>query len=96
MLLFPVLLSICQVKQRVKELNEQWEIFRTPEGSVGVQQSLKKHLFMPMNASFRSYKLIRIKLTVDGTNLHVVTFGFTIPEDSMGSKQLLGIIHFVS
>ena len=101
---FPVLLRTCQVKQRVKELNEQWEIFPTPEGSTGVQQSLKKQLperivhhlsVSPMNALFPSFKLIRVKLTGDGTNLHVVTSGSTIPEDGMGSKQLLGIIHFV-
>ena len=32
------------VKQQVKELVEQWEIFPMPEGSIGVQQSLKKQL----------------------------------------------------
>ena len=105
-MLFPVLPRTCQVKQRVKELNEQWEIYPTPEGSLGVQQSLKKQLIArvehllhisPMNAPFRSSGLIRVKLTGDGTNiseLHVVTFRFTIPEAGMG--QLLEIIHYVS
>ena len=103
-MLFPVLPRTCQVKQRVKELNEQWEIYPTPEGSLGVQQSLKKqqiarveHLLhiSPMNAPFRSSGLIRVKLTGDSTNtnigkLHVVTFGFTIPEAGMGAKSAAG------
>ena len=67
-----------------------------------MQQSLRKQLtervehllhVSSMNATFRSSELIRIKLTGDGTNigkLHVVTFGFTIPEDGMGSKSAAG------
>ena len=68
-------------------------------GSIGVQQSQLperiEHLLCasPINASFPSSKLIRVKLTGDGTNigkLHVVTFDFTVPEDGMGSKAAAG------
>jgi hypothetical protein len=41
--------------------------------------------------------MIRVKLTGDGTNigkLHVVTFGFTIPEAGMGAKS--AVIRYVS
>ena len=66
-MLFPILPRTCQVKQRVKELNDQWEIFPTPEGSIGVQQSLKKQLtervehllhVSPANATFQTSELI--------------------------------------
>lgn len=86
-------------KKRTNVLNEQWEIFKTPEGTIGVQQSLKKKLaerveyLLRMNSTFRLSKVIRVKLTGDGTNigkLHVVAFGFTIPEPGMSAKSPAG------
>ena len=95
-MLFPVLPRTCQVKQWEifsDARREHWYAAVSSEAAYGV-----KHLLhvSPMNATFRSSELIRIKLTGDGTNigkLHVVAFGFTIPEDQ---NQPPGIIHFAS
>lgn len=101
-MLYPMLPRTCQLKKRMNVLNEQWVIFRTPEGSIGVQQSLKKQLadrveyllrVNPENSTFRLSKVIQVKLTGDGTNigkLHVVVFGFTIPEPGMCAKSAAG------
>ena len=101
-MLYPMLPRSCQLKKRTNVLNEQWEIFRTPEGTIGVQQSLKKKLAERVEylfrvnseiSTFRLSKVIRVKLTGDGTNigkLHVVAFGFTIPEPGMSAKSAAG------
>ena len=38
----------CQakLKKRIQELNSKWDIFPTPNGTVGVQQSLEERLRM--------------------------------------------------
>ena len=76
-------------------LNKRWG---TPEGTIGVQQSLKKQLadgveyLLQVNSenfTFHLSKVIRVQHTGDGTNigkLHVVVFGFTIPEPGVSSK----------
>ena len=86
----------------MKELNEQWTVFPTPEGTIGVQQSLKRlvtdriEYFLSTNSqatSLHSSRKIRVKLTGDGTNignLHIIVFGFTIPEEGMGAKSAAG------
>ena len=77
-MLYPMLPRSCQLKKRTNVLNKQWEIFKTPEGTIGVQQSLKKKLaerveyLLRVNSeisTFRLSKVIRVKLTGDGTNI---------------------------
>jgi len=94
------LASICKslprhhkIKQRIRKLNELWNIKPTPHG-VGVQQSLKERLYVrlehllkvsPHDAHFIKKQQVRVKLSGDGTNigkrLHVVTFTFTLLEE---------------
>ena len=76
-------------------------MFPTPEGTIGIQQSLKCLLterieyFVTTSSQTMtpdSSRKIRVKLTGDGTNigkLHIV-FGFTIPEEGMGAKSAAG------
>ena len=100
-MLLPTLSRSSRLKHQVKELNWQWTVFPTPEGTIGVQQSLKQltdrieHLLSVSSQTdlFRSSKKIRVKLTGDGTDigsLHIVIFGFTIPEVGMGAKSAAG------
>ena len=100
-MLFPTLPRSNHLNVRVKELNKQWKVFPTPEGTIGIQQSLKRLLtewieyFLTTSSQTMtpdSSRKIRVKLTSDGTNigkLHVV-FGFTIPEEGMGAKSAAG------
>ena len=101
-MLFPTLSRSNHLNQRVKDLNKHWTVFPTPEGTIGVQQSLKRLLtdrieyFLTTSSqttTFDSSRKIRVKLTGDGTNignLHIVVFGFTIPEEGMGTKSAAG------
>ena len=101
-MLFPTLPRSNHLNQRVKDLNKHWTVFPTPEGTIGVQQSLKHLLtdrieyFLTTSSqttTFDSSRKIRVKLTGDGTNignLHIVVFGFTIPEEGMGAKSAAG------
>ena len=86
-----------RVKQRITELNRLWSIYRTPNGTCGVQQSLEDRLLVrlrhliqvtPPNAPFKATQTIRIKLAGDGTrigkHLHVVNFTFALLDE--GSK----------
>ena len=41
------------MKKKVKELNEMWNIRLTPNGTFGVQQSLKEHLILRMEHLMR-------------------------------------------
>ena len=100
-MLFPTLPRSNHLNERVKELNKQWKVFPTPEGTIGIQQSLKCLLterieyFLTTSSQTMtpdSSRKIRVKLTGDGTNigkLHIV-FGFTIPEEGMGAKSAAG------
>ncbi len=98
------LASICKglpkhytIKQRIQELNKMRNIRSTPNGIVGVQQSLEDRLRVRLrhlisasdeSAEFRQKKELYVKLSGDGTcigkRLHVITFGFTLLEE--GSK----------
>lgn len=79
-----------KIKQRIRKLNELWNIRPIPHG-IGVQQSLEhirlEHLLKvsPRDAEFVKKQLVRVKLSGDGTNigkrLHVVTFTFTLLEE---------------
>ena len=86
-----------KLKRRISELNTLWSIRPTPNGTCGVQQSLKDRLLLrikqlhkvaPKDAQFRTQKKIRVKLSGDGTNigkhLHVINFTFTLLDE--GSK----------
>jgi len=82
-----------KIKQRISELNKLWNIFPTPNGICGVQQSLEEwlrvriselHKTAPSDAAFRKNKTVNVKLSGDGTNigkgLHGVNFTFTLLE----------------
>ena len=86
-----------KVKQRIAEFNSMWNIRPTPNGTCGVQQSLKerllvrlKHLvqIMPPDASFKVAQTVKVKLAGDGTrigkHLHVIDFTFAVLDE--GSK----------
>ena len=83
-----------KLKQRVKELNSLWNIIPTPNGILGVQQSLEDRLTIrlsrllaisPEDAVFKQKKTLRVKLSGDGTRigkrLHVTNFTFTILDE---------------
>lgn len=83
-----------RLKQRIAELNKQWNISSTPNGVCGVQQSLEDslrvriahlHQKAPPDAVFRRTKTVNVKLSGDGTNigkrLHVINFTFTLLEE---------------
>ena len=82
------------LKQRIAELNKLWNIKPTPNGVVGVQQSLEDRLRVRIthlhktasaDAKFRTTKTVNVKLSGDGTNigkrLHIVNFTFTLLEE---------------
>ena len=82
------------LRQRIAELNKQWNIRPTPNGVCGVQQSLEDRLCVrivclhqqaPPNAAFYRTKTVNVKLSGDGMNigkrLHVVNFTFTLLEE---------------
>ncbi len=67
-----------KLQQRTKELNAQWNIWPTPNGTCRVQQSLKDRLSQRVHhlhhtaspdADFRTHHSLRIKLSGDGTNI---------------------------
>ena len=83
-----------KLQKRIAELNFLWNISPTPNGVVGVQQSLKDRLVVrlnhliestPSSASFKVNKSIRVKLSGDGTSigkcLHVINFTFTLLDE---------------
>ncbi len=81
-----------KLQQRTKELNAQWNIWPTPNGTCGVQQSLKDRLSQRVHhlhhtaspdAEFRTHHSLRIKLSGDGTNIHVINFTFTLLEGAL-------------
>ncbi len=83
-----------KLKRRISELNKLWNILPTPNGTCGVQQSLQDrlqarishlHKVAPSDATFRTSKVVNVKLSGDGTNigkrLHVINFIFTLLEE---------------
>ena len=75
-------------------MNSLWNIIPTPNGILGVQQSLEDRLTIrlsrllaisPEDAVFKQKKMLRVKLSGDGTRigkrLHVTNFTFTILDD---------------
>ena len=84
----------CQVKERITEMNCECDVYPTPEGTTGLQQSLRKKLVRRIehlvetsleDSPLHESKLVCVKLTGDGTWigswLHVVTFGFTMIDE---------------
>ena len=88
----------CQVQKRIRELNEKWNLKKTPGDADGVQQKIADRLRLRLewiiNNSkadvFGKDKKIRVKLSGDGTNigkrLHVVNITFNILEE--GKKAM--------
>ena len=79
-----------KIKARIMELNKLWNIRQTPNGIVGVQQSLEERLRARISILLKSPDvnvdhIIRVKLTGDGTwvgkGLHLINFGFTVLEE---------------
>ena len=82
----PSLPRTCQMNRRKTERNCRCDVYPTPEGTTGVQQSLRVklrgriELLVEKNLSTSSEsKVDRVKLSSDGTwigsRLHVVAFG---------------------
>ena len=93
----------CQIEKQIKEINQRWEVTNTPEGTTGVQISLKEKLcervehliqISPCDADFRTRQIIKVKMTGDGTwigkRLHIVTFGFTVLDEGSVVKSAAG------
>ena len=93
----------CQIDKQIKEINLRWEVTNTPDGTTGVQISLKKKLLGRLehlvrtserDAEFLTREVIRVKVTGDGTwmgkRLHIVTFGFTLLEEGSAAKSSSG------
>ena len=90
-----------KLKQQSKSLNKQWDVSPTPDCTTGVQQSLRsrlvervQHLLLSSgDKSFEKNKLLRVKLSGDGTylgSLHVVTFGFSLIDEGCVAKSATG------
>ena len=81
--------SSSQIKSVTKKLNDSFNIYSTPNGTVGVQQSLRERIIVRLtyliDKSGDVPSTIRIKLTGDGTqiarNLSVVNVSFTMLEE---------------
>lgn len=78
-----------KLKRRIKELNSLWNIYPTPNGTIGIQQKLEDRLsvrirHLASHSQLKSNK-VSIKLAGDGTNigkhLHVINFTFTLIEE---------------
>lgn len=81
-----------QVKKLANSINSELEIFPSPNGIVGAQQSLRARIIVRLISLIENTKentdlssTIRIKLTGDGTRIakgfNVVNFAFTILEE---------------
>ncbi len=83
-----------RLQRRINELNNLWDIKPTPNGVIGVQQSLHDRLLLRVkhllktsspDAPFRKNKKVRVKLSGDGTTigkrLHVINFTFTLLDE---------------
>lgn len=89
-----------RLRERITNLNKLWKICPTPNNTQGVQQSLKDRLDIRIshlikssgdpNSPFMQEKLIRVKLSGDGTKigkrLHVVAFTFTLLEEDQATS----------
>ena len=89
-----------RLKRRIQELNKLWNIFPTPNGIPGVQQSLRDRLQVRVqelvaksspDAEFVQRRRLRVKLSGDGTNigkrLHVINFTFTLLDEGSGTSS---------
>ena len=83
-----------KLKNRIAQLNRQWNLKPTPNGTCGIQQSLEErlklrvqhlHKVASLDAPFHQQKLLRVKLSGDGTNigkhLHVINITFTLLDE---------------
>ena len=86
----------CQITERIKEINQKWNLSQTPSETVGVQQSIKLRLETRLKVMTKSGQVkssqnkVRVRLSGDRTNvgkhLHVINITFTILEE--GSKAI--------
>lgn len=94
--------SSSQIKRLAYELNKTYCICPSPNGIVGVQQSLKERLSLRLTELIRKFEAdakpvpttFRVKLTGDGTQiargLTVVNIAFTILEEGSWSRSASG------
>ena len=89
-----------RLRERITNLNKLWKICPTPNNTQGVQQSLKDRLKIRIsnliktscdpNSPFMQEKLIRVKLSGDGTKigkrLHVIAFTFTLLDEHQATS----------
>jgi len=84
----------CQIKALANLLNSQFEIRDSPNGVIGVQQSLKDRVLLRYQPSQKTYskkKKIRIKITGDNTrNLNVENITFMILEEGQIACSSMG------
>lgn len=99
-----------RLKERKVELNRQWNFKPNPNGTCGLQQSLEERLNIWVqhlhktalrDAPFRTEKVLKVKLSGDGTNigkhLHVINVTFTLLDEgarafSVDGNHALAII----
>ena len=92
-----------KLKQRIAELNRQWNFTSTPNGTCGLQQSLEEHLRVRIqhlhktaspDAPFCTNKMLRVKLSGDGTNigkhLHVINVTFSLLDEGARAYSVEG------
>ena len=90
--------SSYQIKKYTKQMNDQYEIQNSPEGIVGVQQSLKTQLKFVItcliNNGTQLPDTLRVKLTGDGTQIargfNVINFAFTVLEEGEKAMSVSG------
>ena len=89
-----------KLKERIRELNQLWNISPTPNGVVGVQQALEDRLRVRIStvlqtpqpdAPFRIQQKVLVKLLGDGTwvekRLPLVNFTFTLLEEGSAAHS---------
>ena len=88
----------CELKKRQLELNDQFVISPTPDGTIGVQQSLHSRLRARIRVLKQARlsqqqtldKHIRVKLSADGTmigrKLHVINITFTLLDEGQKAR----------
>ena len=96
----PGLPESSKVKKLAATLNTEFDIVPSPNGIIGVQQSLKKRIVRCLTSLTQKSgsdvipTTIRIKLTGDGTRIgrgfNVVNFAFTIIEKNSQPGSVLG------
>lgn len=88
----------CELKKRQLELNNQFVVSPTPDGTIGVQQSLRSRLHARIRVLKHARssqqqaldKRVRVKLSADGTRigrkLHVINITFTVLDEGQKAR----------